>query len=316
LPRQVTHLVVFVSCPDNLGTERDIVKSVVPELNQVFEQSHSIALDVLTWADLLPGVGSEGQDVINSQVDGTYDIYLGILGARFGDPTRTAGSGTEEEFDHAYQRYVSDPTKVRILFYFKDSLEHGVLKLDVDQLRKVQEFRAKLKKEGVLYAQFRNSDEFLKLIKEHLSSLVTKQWDKGRWRVMSRAEIVASPNLPDALETLKTQPAKFEDSDQVDDPLQMTGLDALILSTESLKLATEAVVRMGELTRNMTLSMETATQKATALAAESKPTSPQTMKVLIDGFARDLHDFAVQLRREVASFRSGTGVDPWAETVS
>jgi len=162
LPRQVTHLSVFVSCPDNLGTERDIVKSVVPELNQVLDQSHGVVLNVLNWADLLPGVGSEGQDVINSQVDGTYDIYLGILGARFGDPTRTAGSGTEEEFDHAYQRYVSDPANVRILFYFKDGLEHGVLKLDVDQLRKVPEFRAKLKKGGVLYAQFGNSGRILK----------------------------------------------------------------------------------------------------------------------------------------------------------
>ena len=295
-----------MSCPDNLGPERDIVKSVVPELNQVLEQSHGVVLKVLNWTDLLPGVGSEGQDVINSQVDGAYDIYLGILGARFGDPTRTAGSGTEEEFDHAYQRYVSDPANVRILFYFKDGLEHGVLKLDVDQLRRVQEFRAKLKKEGVLYAQFSNSDEFLKLIKEHLSSLVMKQWDKGQWRVLSRPEPAAPPTLPDALATLEAQPTKFEDSGAGDNSSQMPGLDALILSMESLKLATAAVERMGELIQNMGSSMQNTTKKITASVADSKPMSPQSMKVVMDGFASDLHDFAIQLRREVVSFRSGT----------
>jgi len=86
----------------------------------------------------------------------------------------------------------------------------------------------------------------------------------------------------------------------------MPGLDAMILSIESLKLATAAIETMGELVQNMASSMQITTEKITAAVADSKPTSPQTMKVLIDGFARDLHDFAVQFRREVISFSSGT----------
>ena len=306
MPRQITKLTVFISCPENLGTERDIVKSVLPEINQALEQTCGVVLDAISWKDLIPGVGSDGQDVVSGQLaDEAYDIYLGILGTRFGDPTPRAGSGTEEEFNQAYQRYCSDPPKVRILFYFKDSLEQGVLKLDPDQLRKVQAFRSKLEAAGVLHAQFTSSDGFLKLVKDHLIGLVTKQWDKGGWRVLSSLPLPGA-TLPDALIKLKASDVIPDDQDPTDTSAQMPGLDAVILVVESMKLAAEALGRMTELVENMNLTMQIETEKVQKIKADAKPTSPQTMKVLIDGFARDLHDFGVQLRREVAAFRSGT----------
>lgn len=269
------------------------------------EQTCGVVLDAITWKDLIPGVGSDGQDVVSGQLaDEAYDIYLGILGTRFGDPTPRAGSGTEEEFNQAYQRYCSDPPKVRILFYFKDSLEQGVLKLDPDQLRKVQAFRSKLEAGGVLHAQFTSSDGFLKLVKDHLIGLVTKQWDKGEWRVLSSLPL-PSPTLPDALIKLKAGEVIPDDQDPTDTSAQMPGLDAAILAVESMKLAAEALGRMTELVENMNLTMQTETEKVQKITADAKPTSPQTMKLLIDGFARDLHDFGVQLHREVAAFRSG-----------
>jgi hypothetical protein len=32
---------------------------------------------------------------------GQYDLFVGIMWRRFGTPTGVAGSGTEQEFDHA-----------------------------------------------------------------------------------------------------------------------------------------------------------------------------------------------------------------------
>ena len=43
-------------------------------------------------------MGSDPQQIINSQVSDEYDIFIGILWTRFGTPTERAGSGTEEEF--------------------------------------------------------------------------------------------------------------------------------------------------------------------------------------------------------------------------
>lgn len=304
MPRQIVHLSIFVSCPDNLGAERDIVCSALPEINRILEASYGVTLDILDWRGLVPGVGVNAQDVVNSQVDNSYDIYLGILGSRFGTSTASAGSGTEEEFDHAYQSYVLNPSKVRILFYFKDSLQQGVQTLDLDQLRRVHDFRAKLKNAGVLYAQFANSDEFLKLVKEHLINLITKQWDKNKWRVLSQAIAPVTSTLPEALTVLgeeRIEPIEDPTGDASD---QMPGLDALILSTENLNLAAGAGVRIGKLVDGMGASMQKATQETQASLAGSAPLSPQRMKVLINTFAKDLHEFALQLRGEVAAFRS------------
>jgi len=39
------------------------------------------------WGSLVPGVGPDAQAVINNQVGEDYDIYIGILGHRFGTQT-------------------------------------------------------------------------------------------------------------------------------------------------------------------------------------------------------------------------------------
>jgi len=49
----------------------------------------------------------------------SYDIFIGILWKKFGTLTGRACSGTEEEFNRAYERYKENPSKLRIMFYFK-----------------------------------------------------------------------------------------------------------------------------------------------------------------------------------------------------
>ncbi len=46
--------------------------------------------------DVYPSVAEYGQQVINQQVEGKYDLFVGIMKGRFGTPTPQAGSGTEE----------------------------------------------------------------------------------------------------------------------------------------------------------------------------------------------------------------------------
>ncbi|MYH02090.1 MAG: hypothetical protein F4142_05850 [Nitrospira sp. SB0675_bin_23] len=95
---------------------------------------------------------------------------------RFGTPTPRAGSGTEEEFLRAYDRYKEDQNSIEIMFYFKTTPVSPV-DLDLDQLGAISKFRTKLKDLGGLYREFSSIEEFRNNIRRHLSTTVQK-WKK------------------------------------------------------------------------------------------------------------------------------------------
>jgi hypothetical protein len=143
MSKPLMQLFVLISCPADLATERQVVEAAVAETNTVLTKTHGVVLTSISWEkDLLPGIGPDAQSVINSQIEGRYDIYIGLLGARFGSETPRAGSGTEEEFNQAYKRYAAAPETVRVLFYFKNTADN-VHHLDLEQLAKVIKFRKK-----------------------------------------------------------------------------------------------------------------------------------------------------------------------------
>jgi len=150
------------------------------------------------WGSLVPGVGPDAQAVINNQVGEDYDIYIGILGHRFGTQTPRAGSGTEEEFERAYQRWRNVPDTVRILFYFKSASDVPLQELDLAQLGKVQEFRRRISPQ-VLYSNFKTADDFLKQVRDHLWQLIIREWKAGRWTVPTSAPVKIEAQLPSSL---------------------------------------------------------------------------------------------------------------------
>ena len=95
-------------------------------------------LEVVDWqTHASPGIGSDPQVVINRQLPENYEIFLGVMWARFGTATPRAGSGTEEEFERALTRHQANPSSVRIMFYFKqvslppDSINHTQLQKEI-----------------------------------------------------------------------------------------------------------------------------------------------------------------------------------------
>src|SRR6202022_4298350 len=118
-----------------------------------------VRLELLNWrTDVVPGLGIDPQAVINDQVGGEYDIFVGILWAKFGTPTPRAGSGTEEEFEAAYRRHELRRNSVRVMMYFKNA---PIAPDDIDpsQLGAVREFRARVGNRA-LYSTFADIDEF------------------------------------------------------------------------------------------------------------------------------------------------------------
>lgn len=112
-----------------------MIMSIVQAWNQRNGKSRALFFNCLRWEDsVAPDIGVSGQDVISDQMGFDYDIFLGVMWARFGTPTVNAQSGTEEEFDLAFQRHKSgEQIRVSFLFCTAD-IPHA--KLDGQQFAK------------------------------------------------------------------------------------------------------------------------------------------------------------------------------------
>ena len=144
-------------------------------------RTHKVTLRVVGWPeDIRPGVNIDAQAEIQRQLGADFDIYLGILGTRFGTPTRNAGSGTEEEFEHGVTQLRRDSRSLRVLFYFKTGAVDP-FDLEIEQLQNVKKFRASLRSRGVVYRDFGDTTDFVTMVQQHLERLINDEWKDGQW---------------------------------------------------------------------------------------------------------------------------------------
>jgi len=177
----ITQLTIFLSGTSETDADRTALKGILQNLSQLTEITHKITIRVVKWPDdFNPGVHEDPQKEIQKQSKGKHDIYLGLLGSRFGNPTARAESGTEEEFYDAITQFHKDTTSLRVLFYFKKSVENA-LSLDVGQLQKVQEFKENLPGLGVLYKEINDTNELLEIVPKDLLKLIVNEWSEDRW---------------------------------------------------------------------------------------------------------------------------------------
>ena len=182
MAQQLTQLTIFFSGTSETEAERAALRKVVEELNRMLDGTHKIALKMISWPeDFRPGVNEDIQAEINRQVQGHCDIYVGVLGSRFGTQTPRAGSGTEEEFQLVVSQFQQDSTSVRVFFYFK-STNLNPFAIDTNQLEKVQKFRNSLSQQGVLYMEFKDTATFVEIAKTHIWNLIVDEWKNNEWQ--------------------------------------------------------------------------------------------------------------------------------------
>lgn len=141
MAKQITHVSIFLASPSDLIEERMVVKNVVDELNKITRPAMGIHLELLAWeTDAYPSVGIDAQDVINKQIGSDYDIFIGVMWKKFGTPTSRAGSGTEEEFNVAYNKFVETKGATKIMVYFSEK-PVPFNEIDVEQITKVKDFK-------------------------------------------------------------------------------------------------------------------------------------------------------------------------------
>ena len=166
--RRFTKIRVFVASPADVSAERDALTGVVEELNRTLGETEGVVIDLIRWeTHARPGLGEDAQDVINKQIK-EYDIFVGILWARIGTPTRRAISGTVEEFKRARAHFKTLQQPPRILFYFNQAPIELYATADLAQARAVLNFRASLDKDGAFYREYESTVVFAQMVREHL----------------------------------------------------------------------------------------------------------------------------------------------------
>jgi hypothetical protein len=282
-----------------MGAERVLCTQILSEVNAVVEEAYGVTLRLIDWRkDIVPGVSSDPQQVINAHIT-DCEIHLGLLGTRFGTPTPRAGSGTEDEFNLAYTRFRADPTSVRILLYFRTGLAGNVLDIEPDQLRKVQVFRARVGNEkGVLFADFLSADEFVQLVRHHLIQLIATQWNGERWKAVPGLDAAATADVGALVEPSVQEPVGEQD-DEAD------LLDLRVQVEESFAAAMRTlneIVAVGQRSANKHRNRKTEAEELIKLGGRDA----KRVQKWANSYAQDFADYARELRPLIAAFRSAS----------
>lgn len=164
---------VFIGSPSDTINERNKISEIIEELNQTIGYNSDILVQSIMWENnVRPTIGLDGQDVINSQTQ-DYEIFVGMMWKKYGSPTPRAGSATDEEYTHALESFRSNGHCKDIIFMFS-KMPFNSYEVEADQLAKVQTFRKRIEKDGVLHKDYDSIDDFAKQLKVALFQSITK----------------------------------------------------------------------------------------------------------------------------------------------
>jgi HEAT repeat protein len=173
MTQRVTKVRVFVASPGDVQKERDSLPGVVEELNTTLGQRLGFVAELVRWETHCRPAMGRPQGVINEQI-GEYDIFIGTMWKRFGSPTGEADSGTEEEFNLAYERWRRDH-RLHIAFYFCQAPYTLNSKEEAEQAGKVLGFKNELKGKGLVW-EYQDAGVFADTIRRHLYPILLEMF--------------------------------------------------------------------------------------------------------------------------------------------
>ena len=310
-----------------MDAERVALGKVVEELNRMLDKAHKITLKMISWPDdFRPGVNEDPQSELNQQLQSHYDIYIGVLGSRFGTPTARAGSGTEEEFQLAISRFLQDTTSVRVFFYFKRA-NLDPLTIDTEQLQKVQKFRAGFPEQGVVYMDFKNTANFVEMVKKHLWNLITDEWQNNAWQSV-KLPTIASNSKKDVSENEDTENQVQDENESITELVKETEnvveeeVGYFDLIEEFYKAVDSMTSKMGEMAKYTTQIGEqfTAHTDAANELMEKYGNKPKVggsreaqkylskAKDVIDGVANALDSYTTKMTPNISALKTDLSV--------
>jgi hypothetical protein len=308
MAQNVTVLEVLVSSPSDLRDEREAIQEISQDLNTTWRTTLGVQLNLLMWEkDTRPSLGSDAQEVVNRQLGNRYDIFIGMMGARFGTETTRAQSGTEEEFEGALRRFQEDPQSVSVLFYFRDSPPTSLSEIDPDQLRKVQQFRRRVEGMGLVRI-FKSRDELTRMLRIHLAQEVQEWLKRNRKENVQKVGTTSEDYVPQ----LETDPEISEEG----------YLDLLERGEEGLENVGRSMQRIAAAANEIAARTNERTTELNAINAQAAsagvPPDRRAIKRNANQVAAALNEFVTRLDAEIPIYTKAfkSGIDPFVQALS
>jgi hypothetical protein len=170
----------LVASPGDTKEERQICLKIFKELNKGLGESFGFTIEERMWENnTRPSFSGEySQATISDQLGNDYDLFVGIMNNKFGTETKVAGSGTEEEFNNAYQR-LKNKESLDIMFYFNDA---PVKKSELNSadFNKVNNFKIKVADLGGYYWTYNGVIDFENTFRTHLTDYFVKLYSNEK----------------------------------------------------------------------------------------------------------------------------------------
>ncbi|MCK5874017.1 MAG: DUF4062 domain-containing protein [Alcanivoracaceae bacterium] len=224
---------VFIASPSDTGDERNACDEVVNNINLSIGDILGVRLEVIRWErNVSPGFGEDAQDVINRSVEDRYDIFIGIMKTKFGSPTKRAGSGTEEEFGIAFSKYKKS-RDIDVMFFF-GSVPMDPDDIDIKQLSKVREFKAKITELGGLYGGYSDIDNFKEKVYAALKDCLVKKYGESSNDpdISSRAKEIVEDYVNSNVRRIMM--GRFHDAMSTFSGCSMVWLDPILSTSNSI----------------------------------------------------------------------------------
>lgn len=158
----VTVYDLLLSCPGDVLDLKETIDACVKSFNASIGEANNIRVELKHWStDSFSQSGDKPQNILNRQFVDDCDLCVALLGIRFGTPTDNYDSGTEEEIEKMLEQH-----KQVFLYFMERSVDPS--KIDLEQYKKVQEFRNKYTDKGV-YEVVKSAEELRSSFQNALS---------------------------------------------------------------------------------------------------------------------------------------------------
>lgn len=164
---QATVLPVMIASPGDVTEERDVIRTVIHDWNDVNARTSGVMLAAVSWeTHSSPELGARPQQLINEQILKDCDLLIGVFWTRLGTPTGKAASGTVEEIEE----HVAARKPAMIYFSSKPVAPDSV---DAAQYAQVKAVRTKWQRQGLIET-YDSLSEFHGKLSKQLSLCLAK----------------------------------------------------------------------------------------------------------------------------------------------
>jgi hypothetical protein len=287
MPSTVTKYKIFLASPSDLKDDRSSIDEVIKELNISYGRQNEIFLELLKWeTHSAPGISTiHPQKIINNDLGTDYDLFIGIIWGKFGTPTDTAESGTEEEFLNAFNRFQQNPNSLQILFYFKNA-PISMNEIKPDQVKRIQEFKSEIgNHKKTLYFEYNEISELNQFLRIHIPIRINNlKNSKPNLKKTIETTIITKPIFAEVIE---------EEYGLIDYQIMMQ--EYVLESNQSLNRISEATTWIGEQFNKKTTEIGT-------IVASGNQTNLKIVKDFFVRTAKVMDNYANRIEPEIPIF--------------